>query len=107
MEAAVTDISLPAHFADTDFRIGGAHPRATSDFRVGRVVDRTAMVLSRNFLPFFLVTAFAQLPSELVSQDWPPTAPGLPPSVGPSLVGVSLWLLSIGLGMLSQGIVLH
>jgi hypothetical protein len=107
MEAAVTDISLPAHFVDTDFRIGGAHARATSNFRVGRVIDRTAMVLSRNFLPFFLVTAFAQLPSELVSQVWTSTTPGLPPSGGPSLVGASLWLLSIGLGMLSQGVVLH
>ena len=64
----MTDISLPARFAETDFRISDTQARAAGDFRVGRVIDRTAMVLSRNFLPFFLVTAFAQLPSQLASQ---------------------------------------
>jgi hypothetical protein len=109
MEAAMTDISLPARFAETDFRIGDTHARTTSDFRVGRVIDRTAMVLSRNFLTFFLVTAFAQLPSQLVSQVSTSTTFGMPPSGGQNIswVGACLLVLSSVLGLLSQGIILH
>jgi hypothetical protein len=109
MEASMTDISLPARFAETDFRIGQKHDDTTSDFRVGRVIDRTASVLSRNFLPFFLVTAIAQLPSQLVSQIWTSATSGLPSSGGQnmSLVGLGLWLLSMVLGILSQAMVLY
>ena len=49
----MTDTSLSARFAE-------------SDFRVGRVLNRTASVLSRNFLPFFIVTAIANLPTLLL-----------------------------------------
>jgi hypothetical protein len=109
MESAMTDISLPARFAETDFRIGDTHAGATSDFRVGRVIDRTAMVLSRNFLPFFLVTVFAQLPSQLASQVWTSATFGTPPSGGQNMgwVGFGLLLLGSALGVLSQGVVLH
>ena len=50
MGRSMTDASLPARFSE-------------SDFRVGRVLNRTASVLSRNFLTFFVVTAVAHLPT--------------------------------------------
>ncbi len=49
----MTDTSLSARFAE-------------GDFRVGRVLNRTSSVLSRNFLPFFIVTAIANLPGALI-----------------------------------------
>jgi hypothetical protein len=42
-----------------------AAPFAENDFRVGRILNRTTSVLSRNFLMFFLVSAVAQLPTLL------------------------------------------
>jgi MFS family permease len=49
----MADISLSAPFAE-------------GDFRVGRILNRTSSVLSRNFLPFFIVTAIANLPGPLI-----------------------------------------
>ncbi len=104
----MTDISLPARFAETDFRIARDHDRTTSDFRVGRVIDRTASVLSRNFLPFFLVTAIAQLPSQVFSQISASTTSGLSQSGAETagLIGLAS-SLSMVLGILSQAIVLY
>ena len=49
MGLIMTDTSVPTRFAE-------------GDFRVGRVLNRTASVFSRNFLTFFIVTAVASLP---------------------------------------------
>ena len=53
----MTDTSLSARFAE-------------GDFRVGRVLNRTSSVLSRNFLPFFIVTAIANLPGALIVKSF-------------------------------------
>jgi hypothetical protein len=50
----MTDASLPANRF------------AAGDFRVGRVLSRTFSVLSRNLLPFCLVTAIASLPGFVI-----------------------------------------
>jgi hypothetical protein len=42
----MTDASMAARFAE-------------SDFRVGKVINRSVAVLSRNLLPFFAVTFVA------------------------------------------------
>ena len=39
---------------------------AEGDFRVGKVLNRTFSVLSRNLLPFCVVTAIAYLPNILL-----------------------------------------
>ena len=39
---------------------------AEGDFRIGRVLNRTSSVLSRNFVIFFVVTTIANLPGALV-----------------------------------------
>jgi MFS family permease len=92
----MTDASLPARFAE-------------GDFRVGRVLNRTASVLSRNFLPFFVVTTIAQLPAQLLSQALTSITAAPSPSVGAGviLIGAGVWLLTIVLGTLSQAIVLY
>jgi hypothetical protein len=91
----MTDTSLSAHFAE-------------GDFRVGRVLNRTSSVLSRNFLPFFVVTAIANLPGALlikVSSD--------PDSTSPEAVFQNLGLIMIGLiltivlNVLCQAVVLY
>jgi hypothetical protein len=61
----MTDISLPTSFVGTDFRANPEADRATS-FRVGRVLERTASVLARNFPAFAVVMAIAHLPLVLV-----------------------------------------
>jgi hypothetical protein len=91
----MTDTSLSARFAE-------------GDFRVGRVLNRTSSVLSRNFLPFFIVTAIANLPGALlikVSSD--------PDSTSPEAVFQNLGLVMIGLvltivlNVLCQAVVLY
>jgi hypothetical protein len=81
----MTDISLAApSFAEREFRVGSA-------------ISTTITVLSRNLLPFCIVTAIASLPTVLIF----------------SVVGYpSAWLfgnraLSIVLGALSQTILLY
>jgi hypothetical protein len=86
----MTDASLPTRFAE-------------GDFRVGRVINRTFSVLSRNFLPFFCVTAITSLPSLLLLKN-PATVDDLSQSWQPMLLGV---FLAIVLGVLSQAIVLY
>jgi MFS family permease len=83
-------------------------PFAEGDFRVGRVLNRTASVFSRNFLPFFVVIALAYLPVLLVfkgSTDLA-TASAEELARGGILLGVGV-LLMVVLSTLSQAIVLY
>jgi hypothetical protein len=91
----MTDTALSARFAE-------------GDFRVGRILSRTSSVLSRNFLPFFIVTAIANLPGALlikISTDpanlTPEAAFG---SLGLIFVGL---ILTVVLNVLCQAIVLY
>jgi MFS family permease len=84
-------------------------PYAEGDFSVGRVLNRTFSVLTRNFLTFFTVTAVASLPSVLLSQS-----ASLDPSAATGedmALGVGLLLLGIFVGIvlytLSQAVVLY
>src|ERR1700739_1490424 len=72
------------------------------EFRVGRVLSRTFSVLSRNLLPFCVVTAIAYLPSLVILAEQ-----GKPMATGRVflLIGVGV-LLSIVLNALSEAIVL-
>jgi uncharacterized membrane protein len=76
---------------------------APDDFRVGQVLSRTFAVLSRNLLPFCLVTAIATLPSLLI----------FTPRVGVGTTGSAAALLFFGvlaaivLNALSEAIVLY
>jgi hypothetical protein len=91
----MTDPSLPARFSETDFR-------------VGRVLNRTTSVLSRNFLTFFVVTAIAQLPTVLLSQSSTSVTPGAgPAAVQPVILLAVGILLMMVLSVLSQAIVLY
>jgi hypothetical protein len=86
----MTDASLPlAHFAE-------------SDFSVGRVINRTASVFSRNFLPFCAVTALASLPTLLLFKG----GAGVPTPRSAVLMLLG-FALSIILNTLSQAIVLY
>jgi hypothetical protein len=89
----MTDTSLATRFAE-------------NDFRVGRVLNRTFTLLSRNFLTFFVVTAVASLPSLLLSQSRSTAAPGQDAAQGLGLMFLGLFL-GIVLYTLSQAIVLY
>jgi hypothetical protein len=91
----MTDASLSARFTE-------------SEFRVGRVLNRTSSVLSRNFLIFFVVTAVAQLPTLLFlkSENLDANASGTEIAVTVALA-IGGALLMIVLSMLSQAIVLY
>jgi MFS family permease len=91
----MTDASLPARFAQ-------------GDFRVGRVLNRTTSVLSRNFLPFFSVTAVAQLPTILLPEFWaaPPSGSDQAAAQSAILLGLGLLLMMV-LSVLSQAVVLY
>jgi hypothetical protein len=86
----MTDASLPMNrFAE-------------SDFRVGKVLNRTFSVLSRNLLPFCLVTAIAYLPNILVFR---PTA-GVAPSGGSIALIFAGVIVAMVLGALAEAVVL-
>ena len=91
----MTDASLTARFTE-------------SEFRVGRVLNRTSSVLSRNFLIFFVVTAVAHLPALLFfkSTTMNANASGSEIAVAFSMMIGGL-LLMIVLSTLSQAIVLY
>jgi len=91
----MTDASLTARFTE-------------SEFRVGRVLNRTSSVLSRNFLIFFVVTAVAHLPALLFfkSTTMDANASGTEIAVAFSMMIGGL-LLMIVLSTLSQAIVLY
>jgi hypothetical protein len=77
---------------------------AERDFRVGNVFTRTISVLSRNFLPFLVVTTAASLPDVLLSD-----APRLAARVGVAATALPLLgqLLAFALGAFGQAIVAH
>jgi MFS family permease len=92
----MTDASLSARFSE-------------SDFRVGRVLNRTASVLSRNFLIFFVITAVAHLPTLLLfNASTTITATSSGGEILRSSILIVLGLvLTIVLSTLSQAIVLY
>ena len=81
---------------------------AEGDFSVGRVLNRTFMLLTRNFLPFFTVTAVASLPTVLLAQgrtfDATLSGEDMAFNLGLMMLGV---FLGIVLYTLSQAIVLY
>ena len=89
----MTDASVPAGFADNDFRIG-------------RVFSRTSSVLSHNLLIFFIVTVVANLPGTLLIKTATDAAATTdsPRAVGLTALGGFLTLV---LSTLSQAVVLY
>jgi hypothetical protein len=92
----MTDASLSARFTE-------------SDFRVGRVLNRTSSVLSRNFLTFFVVIAVAHLPTLLLFKGSASTTTAssgweIFQSVAVIALGI---VLMIVLSTISQAIVLY
>jgi hypothetical protein len=79
-------------------------PLAEPDFRLGNVFNRTISVLSRNFLPFFVVTTAASLPDVLLSD-----VPMLARRAGIVATALPLLgqLLAFVLGAFGQAIVAH
>jgi len=75
---------------------------AAGEFRVGQILNRTFAVMSRNLLPFCVVTAIAYLPNLLLLEGQ--TAREVPERV--AVMVVSGAVLSLVLGALSQAIVL-
>jgi hypothetical protein len=72
------------------------HRFATSDFSVGQVFNRTFAILSRNLLPFCMVTLVASLPHMLMDA----VRMG---AVAPTSAGVGLMLVFGGLGTMFLG----
>src|SRR5215211_5785978 len=77
-------------------------PSAESDFRVGRILNRTTSVLSRNFLMFFVISAVAQTPALLFTRA---TASTEVVQIL-TLFGVGILLLMV-FSVLSQAVVLY
>jgi FtsH-binding integral membrane protein len=75
---------------------------ATGDFRVGEILNRTFAVLSRNLLPFCVVTAIAYLPNLLLLEG---QNAGQDPGRVAGMVAIGV-VLSLVLAALSQAIVL-
>ena len=75
---------------------------AEGEFRVGQVLSRTFSVLSRNLLPFCVVTAIAYLPNLLIFEGG---TPGEPQGRMLAFVFIGL-IVSLVLSALSQAIVL-
>jgi hypothetical protein len=89
-------------------------PRATfaeSDFRAGRVLSRTFSVLSRNLLPFCIVTAIASLPNFLVfnfheMRAGPVKIMAADPGIAAARLALGV-VISLVLGALSQAVILY
>ena len=96
----MTDTSIAAHFA-------------TNDFRVGSVVRRSGAVLSRHFLPFFLVAAIAGSPTLLIASMQMIASMQTTEPIEPSeALSQDLWamlgvVLGVVLSQLLAGIILH
>jgi hypothetical protein len=82
--------------------ISAAMPTAPGEFRIGDVFSKTATLLSRNFLTFFVVAVVAGLPRLL----WTGTDTRVPADFpwGRFLVGLSLILI---LNTLAQAVILY
>src|SRR5437870_4129735 len=81
---------------------------AESDFRVGRVLGRTATILSQHFVIFFLVAVVAATPTVLLVQRnlEAIAASGTPTPDLLIMIGVGFVLAGV-LGLLSQAVMLH
>jgi hypothetical protein len=77
------------------------------DFRIGHVLSRTAHVFSRNFLTYFMVTAFAGLPPLLVRVLLPAAPVTVANPFQNAGTGGFTLLLTIVLGLLSQAVVFY
>jgi hypothetical protein len=86
----------------TDTSVAAAH-FAESDFRVGSVLSRSASVLSRHFLTFFIVTLIACLPGFLLT-NMQTIVPTDHPEALSALLGLVLLIM---LGALGQAVILH
>src|SRR5262245_26433949 len=87
----MTDTSIPTRFAE-------------SDFRIGRVLNRTTVVFSRNILFFSIVTGVASLPLLLLTKGFGETST---PSTQVVILLVVGFILTLVLYMVSQAIVLY
>jgi hypothetical protein len=81
---------------------------AESDFRVGRVLGRTATILSQHFVIFFLVAVVAATPTVLLVQRNLEAigATGTPTPDLLIMIGVGFVLAGV-LGLISQAVMLH
>ena len=80
---------------------------AESDFRVGRVLGRAGTIFSQNFVIFFLVALVAAAPTVLLIQRNADVMVGGTPSAGLLLmIGIGV-VLAMVLGMISQAVMLH
>ena len=81
---------------------------AESDFRVGRVLGRTATIFSQHFVIFFLVAVVAATPTVLLVQRnlEAIAASGTPTPDLLIMIGVGFVLAGV-LGLLSQAVMLH
>jgi hypothetical protein len=80
---------------------------AESDFRVGRVLSRTATIFSQHFVIFFLVAVVAAAPTVLLVQRNMDAMVGGTQSTDLFLMmGIGI-VLAMVLGMLSQAVMLH
>jgi hypothetical protein len=78
---------------------------AEGDFRVGRVFTQTFSVLSRNLLPFCIVTVIAALPYYfLLGADGRPTSSM---TAGRAGLAILWFILAILLNALSQAVILY
>jgi hypothetical protein len=89
----MTDVSMAARFAE-------------SDFRVGRVINRSVAVLSRNFVAFFIVAVIAYLPLVLLDRAQAVATTSGDLTLTFILTAVSFILLMV-LSMLSQAVILQ
>jgi len=90
----MTDASIPAPFAPSDFRVGG-------------VLSRTSSVLSRHFLVFIVVTVVANLPLVLLAQGVTSMAGGEAPGQSAIIMLVVGFVLFFVLNILSQAVIVH
>jgi uncharacterized membrane protein len=79
---------------------------AESDFRVGKVINRSVAVLSRNLLPFFIVTLIAYLPLVVLERAQAAAQNARDVTLILILSGVSFVLLML-LSMLAQAVILQ
>jgi uncharacterized membrane protein len=89
----MTDAPMAARFAE-------------SDFRVGRVLNRSVAVLLRNLLPFFLVTVIAYLPFIVMERAQVAAQQARDVTLILILSGVS-FIVMLLLSMLSQAVILQ
>jgi hypothetical protein len=87
-------------------------PFAEGHFRVGRVINQSASVLSRNFPALFLISVVAYLPIQLSARWFTGLALGstLPTGASPALVGIAglfFVLTMILFSIFSQAVILH